>query len=45
MPPPLRAGTGSAAGPMAYKQFMGLLDDNVAREAVQPQPHPDTLTP
>ena len=35
----------AAAGPMAYKQFMGLLDDNVAREAVQPQPRPDTLTP
>ena len=40
MPPPLRAGTGPTGGPMGYKQFMGLLDDNVSPEASNPNPNP-----
>eukprot|EP00964_Phaeocystis_antarctica_P040399 scaffold23090_cov65-Phaeocystis_antarctica.AAC.5 len=36
MPPPLRAGTGPAGGPMGYKQFMGLLDDNVSPRGLEP---------
>ena len=40
MPPPLRAGTGPTGGPMGYKQFMGLLDDNVSPEASNPHPNP-----